>query len=37
MASAPQNVALQYAVDPEFWTRFGPWAYEAYRTLRAAA
>lgn len=37
MASAPQNVALQYAVDPEFWSQYGPWAYEAYRRIRLAA
>lgn len=30
MASAPQNVAVQYAVDPDFWAQHGAWAYEAY-------
>ena len=34
MASAPQNVAVQYAVDPEFWARHGTWAYAAYDKIR---
>lgn len=34
MASAPQNVAVQYAVDPEFWAQYGAWASEAYDQVR---
>jgi len=34
MASAPQNVAVQYAVDPEFWAQHGAWAYAAYDKIR---
>lgn len=36
MASAPQNVRFQYAADPEFWTQYGAWAYEAYDRVRAS-
>jgi len=34
MSSAPQNVAVQYTVDPEFWANHGAWAYEAYGKIR---
>jgi putative spermidine/putrescine transport system substrate-binding protein len=34
MASAPENVAVQYAVDPEFWAQHGAWASEAYDKVR---
>ncbi|WP_181166035.1 MULTISPECIES: ABC transporter substrate-binding protein [unclassified Mesorhizobium] len=36
MASAPDNVAVQYAVDPEFWAQYGAWASEAYDNVRLA-
>jgi putative spermidine/putrescine transport system substrate-binding protein len=34
MASAPENVAVQYAVDPAFWAKYGAWASEAYDKVR---
>ena len=34
MASAPQNVAVQYAADPDWWSRYGAWASEAYAKVR---
>lgn len=34
MASAPQNVAVQYAVDPAFWAKYATWASEAYDKVR---
>ncbi len=37
MASAPQNVAIQYTVDPEFWALHGAWVYEEYAKIRQSA
>jgi putative spermidine/putrescine transport system substrate-binding protein len=34
MASAPKNVAVQYAADPDWWSRYGAWASEAYARVR---
>lgn len=34
MASAPQNVAVQYSVDPNFWAKYAKWASEAYDNVR---
>jgi putative spermidine/putrescine transport system substrate-binding protein len=34
MASAPQNVEVQYAVDPVFWSQYAAWASEAYDQVR---
>jgi putative spermidine/putrescine transport system substrate-binding protein len=36
MASAPQNVPLQYAANSEFWAQHGVWVYEAYGKLACA-
>lgn len=37
MASAPQNVAVQYAADPIFWGKYGAWVSEAYNKVRLSA
>jgi putative spermidine/putrescine transport system substrate-binding protein len=34
MASAPQNIGLQYPVDPAWWATNGAWASEAYDNMR---
>jgi putative spermidine/putrescine transport system substrate-binding protein len=36
MSSAPANVAVQYAVNPEFWAKYATWASEAYDKVRLA-
>lgn len=33
MASAPQNVDVQYTVDPDFWAQHGDWAYSEYAKI----
>jgi putative spermidine/putrescine transport system substrate-binding protein len=34
MASSPQNVSVQYAIDPAWWAKYGTWAAEAYDKAR---
>lgn len=36
MASAPQNIPVQYQVDPKFWSKYGAWASEAYDNVRVS-
>jgi putative spermidine/putrescine transport system substrate-binding protein len=37
MASIPENIAVQYTADPEFWSMHGAWAYEAYEKVRQSS